>query len=163
MRRSEAKRSEAKRSEAILATEECEATNPLLLSCFAENAPRFARGASRFVRSPISYAATGREKEQKMLDGKKNPFGTVCLKAWDFYFRLHRGFVGRQHLEAIVRLIGEDVLNTILDNCKKHVSERFKEVSERSERALMKDENTRDESKPAKWLQTLYWLNPLLT
>jgi len=82
----------------------------------------------RFVRGNVSYMSTGREKEQKPLDGKKNPFGTVCLKAWDFYFRLHRGFVGRQHFQAVVRLIGEDSLGKIMENLLKHVDDRIVEV-----------------------------------
>jgi cytoplasmic FMR1 interacting protein len=79
----------------------------------------------RFKRSPIMFKQTGREGRPKLMSGTSG-FGTQCGKAWDYYCNLSRGFVGRPHIEAMVRMVGEPGINFIMAFFMEHIEERIK-------------------------------------
>lgn len=82
---------------------------------------------SRFIRSPIVFQHTGREKESKQPQGSFG-FGPICSRAWDFYFRLSRGFIGSQHIDALVRLCGESGVELIMQACLQHVEKKLTDM-----------------------------------
>mmetsp|Transcript_10780 Transcript_10780/g.22130 ORF Transcript_10780/g.22130 Transcript_10780/m.22130 type:complete len:1377 (+) Transcript_10780:38-4168(+) len=81
----------------------------------------------RFVHSPIIFKQTGREKDPKPPPGIFG-FGTVCGRAWDFLQRLSRGFVGRAHIDALVRLAGEAGVVAIIESCMTHIEEKMRDM-----------------------------------
>jgi cytoplasmic FMR1 interacting protein len=78
----------------------------------------------RFVKSPVAFKQTGREGRPKLMQNNLG-FGTQCGKAWDFYCNLSRGFVGRPHIEAMVRMVGEAGVNYITAFFMEHIEERI--------------------------------------
>ncbi|GMH49960.1 hypothetical protein TrLO_g5054 [Triparma laevis f. longispina] len=82
---------------------------------------------SRFIRSPIVFQHTGREKESKQPQGSFG-FGPICSRAWDFYFRLSRGFIGSQHIDALVRLCDESGVELIMQACLQHVEKKLTDM-----------------------------------
>ena len=78
----------------------------------------------RFKRSPIAFKQTGREGRPKLLQ-TSFAFGTQCGKAWDYYCNLSRGFIGRPHIDAMVRMVGEAGINFIMAFFMEHIEERM--------------------------------------
>ncbi len=83
---------------------------------------------SRFVKSPITFKSGGRDGKPQKLPTGSNGFGMTCGKAWDYYFNLSRGFVGRNHVAAMVRMIGEAGVNFCMAFFLEHIEEKLNEI-----------------------------------
>ena len=81
----------------------------------------------RFLQSPIIFQATGREKDPKLPSGSFG-FGQTCVRAWDFFFRLSRGFIGAPHFACLARMIGEPGIELVMENCMQHIEKKFKDM-----------------------------------
>ena len=87
--------------------------------------PNFAFNAvtRRFIRAPNGKTGEdgGRSYKRSGFSTKNQPpkflYGPMCGRAFENAHKLQRGFVGRPHVAAMVRLLGRSELPVILENC----------------------------------------------
>ena len=83
--------------------------------------------SKRFVRSTVISRRTGRERDPKPTPGPFG-FGSVCAKAWNVLHRPMRGFVGRPHIDALVRIAGESGVCFLVNSSLELIEERLNDL-----------------------------------
>ncbi|KAJ1446360.1 cytoplasmic fragile-X interacting family-domain-containing protein [Pelagophyceae sp. CCMP2097] len=84
----------------------------------------YAMPTRRFVRSPATLKPADRPKQPK-AEHAHFGFGATATKAFDAANRLHRGFVGREHVEAVVSLLGASGVPLLVHNLLTNLGDRL--------------------------------------
>ena len=53
-------------------------------------------------------------------------FGQTCVRAWDYFFRQTRSFIGAPHIACLARIVGEPGLELVMHACQQHIEKKFK-------------------------------------